>query len=80
MIAGRYSYLSGDNLDALNESPVDAYIATDKGEKQHKVSLSDSVRKLVMADFDYNEETNSYTCPGEQELTMQREERSGKLT
>jgi transposase len=73
-------YLSGDNLDALNESPVDAYIATDKGEKQHKVSLSDSERKLVKADFDYNEETNSYTCPGEQELTMQREDRSGKRT
>ena len=30
-------YMSGDNLEALDESPVDVYIATDKGEKKNKV-------------------------------------------
>jgi transposase len=73
-------YLSGDNLAGLDDSPVDAYIATDKGEKQHKVPLSETDRKLVKADFDYNEEANSFSCPGGQVLTMQREDASGKRT
>ena len=73
-------YLSGDNLDALDNSPVDAYIATDKGEKKHKDPLSESERKLVKADFDYNEEDNTFTCPGGQVLTMKREGRDGNRT
>ena len=32
-------YWSGDNLPALEQSSVDAFIATDKDEKMHKVSL-----------------------------------------
>jgi hypothetical protein len=32
---------------------VDAYLATDKGEKNHKTPLDDSDRKLVKADFTY---------------------------
>ena len=46
-------YMSGDNLQALEESPIDTYIATDKGEKKNKTSLEDSERKLVKADFKY---------------------------
>ena len=30
-------YMSGDNLEALDESPVDVYIATVKGEKKNKI-------------------------------------------
>ena len=32
-------YMSGANLEALEQSTVDAYIATDKGEKQNPHSL-----------------------------------------
>ena len=32
-------YMSGDNLQALQESSVDPYIATNKGEKNHKLEL-----------------------------------------
>ncbi|HEY5138906.1 MAG TPA: transposase, partial [Methylococcales bacterium] len=32
-------YWSGDNLQALEQSGTDAYIATDKGEKTHKIPL-----------------------------------------
>ncbi len=70
-------YMSGDNLEVLGESPVDVYIATDKGEKKNKVRLEESDRKLVKADFDFNETENTFTCPGEQILEMKRESKSG---
>ncbi|MGZ8944831.1 MAG: hypothetical protein ACXW1W_05315, partial [Methylococcaceae bacterium] len=56
-------YWSGDNLQALEQSGIDAYIATDKGEKTHKIPLDSSDRKLVKADFDYHETDNTFTCP-----------------
>jgi len=71
-------YLSGENLDGLNENPVDAYIATDKGEKQHQVALSQSQRKLVKADFQYDEKNDSFSCPGGQVLVLKQEGRDGK--
>ncbi len=74
-------YLSGDNLEALasdEENPVDAYIATGKGEKKAKVPLSESERKLVKADFDYHEAENNFTCPGRQTLEMKCESKDGK--
>jgi hypothetical protein len=42
-------YMSGDNLEALDGSPVDVYIATDKGEKKHKIPLEELERPLVTA-------------------------------
>lgn len=47
-------YWSGANLQALAQQGVDAYMATDKGEKSHKIPLEDSERKLVKADFQYH--------------------------
>lgn len=73
-------YLSGDNLEALEESGVDTYIATNKGEKGGKTSLSKSERKLVKADFEYHEDENHFTCPGGQVLVMVRESQDGKRT
>jgi len=73
-------YMSGDNLAALDEIPVDVYIATDKGEKENKIPLSESGRKLVKADFDYNEEENTFSCPGGQILEMKRESKDGTRT
>lgn len=70
-------YLSGDNLEALDDSPVDVYIATDRGEKKNKIPLSESERKLVKADFDYHEEKNIFICPGGQILEMKRESADG---
>ena len=70
-------YWSGDNLQALEQSGTDAYIATDKGEKTHKIPLASSDRKLVKADFDYHEADNTFTCPEGQILTMKRESQDG---
>jgi len=70
-------YMSSDNLEALEESPVDSYLATDKGEKKNKTPLAESERKLVKADFAYNAEDNAFTCPGGQRLEMKRESQDG---
>jgi transposase len=70
-------YWSGDNLQTLEHSGIDAYIATDKGEKTHKTPLDSSDRKLVKADFDYHEADNTFTCPEGQVLTMKRESQDG---
>ena len=70
-------YLSGDNLQALEQSSTDAYIATDKGEKTHKTPLDSTDRKLVKADFDYHEADNTFSCPGGQVLKMIRESQDG---
>jgi transposase len=71
-------YFSGDNLQALEHSDTDAYIATDKGEKSHKTALDGSERNLVKADFEYQEADNTFTCPEGQVLTMVRESQDGK--
>ncbi|MDO9048040.1 MAG: hypothetical protein Q7U66_09920 [Methylobacter sp.] len=70
-------YLSGDNLQALEQSSTDAYIATDKGEKSHKMPLDDSDRKLVKADFEYHEADNTFICPEGQVLNMKRQSQDG---
>ncbi len=73
-------YMSGDNLHALEESSIDTYIATDKGEKKNKTSLEDSERKLVKADFEYDEATNTFTCPSEQILVLVKQRKKGVRT
>jgi hypothetical protein len=70
-------YLSGDNLQALEQSGTDATIATDKGEKFHKTPLASSDRKLVKADFDYREADNTFICPEGQVLTLKRQGQDG---
>lgn len=70
-------YFSGNNLQALEQQQVDAYVATDKGEKNHQTPWSDSQRKLVKADFSYDEASNTFTCPGEHILPMVSESKDG---
>ena len=69
-ISADNGYFSANNLQAFAQAEVDAYIATDKGEKNHQTPLEDSERKLVKADFIYDEATNTFTCPGGQNLTQ----------
>lgn len=70
-------YFSGNNLQALEQAKIDAYVATDKGEKTHKTPLDASDRKLVKADFSYDETSNTFTCPGGQTLAMISEAKDG---
>ena len=73
-------YMSGDNLQALEDSPIDTYIATDKGEKKNKLSLDNTARKLVKADFSYDEESDTFTCPDQQKLAVVSRGKDGSLT
>lgn len=70
-------YWSGGNLQAFEQSSIDAYIATDKGEKTHKIPLDASDRKVIKADFEYNEADNSFICPNGQTLPMISESKDG---
>lgn len=63
-------YMSGDNLAALEAGELDAYVATDKGEKKNKTPLGESKRKLDKADFVYNEQDDHFICPAGQILPL----------
>ncbi|MBL0011295.1 MAG: hypothetical protein IPP22_10480, partial [Nitrosomonas sp.] len=66
------------NLQALEQKDVDAYVATGKDEKLHKIPLEASERKLVKADFQYHEAGNTFTCPAGQVLVMISESKAGE--
>jgi transposase len=70
-------YWSGANLQAFDEAGVNAYIATDQGEKTHKMPLDAADRKVIKADFDYHEADNVFICPHGQTLVMLSEAKDG---
>ena len=70
-------YQSGSNLEALEETGIDTYVAVDRGEKSHQAELEDSDRKLVKADFRYDEEHDCFNCPGGQRLELKRRGKDG---
>ena len=56
-------YMSADNLEALENVGLEAYIATNKGEKKNKISLDESNRRITKVDFVYDEKNDFFTCP-----------------
>ena len=62
-------YYSGDNLQALSDHQIDAYVATNREEKPHKEALEVGGRRLIKSDFSYDAETDQYTCPADQVLS-----------
>ena len=71
-------YFSGDNLEALEESEIDATIATDKNAKPNKEALIDSTRRVQKSDFEYHEADDTFLCPNGQVLPLIREDKNGK--
>jgi transposase len=71
-------YQSGSNLQGLEDLSVDGYIATNKGEKTQTVALDESKRKLLKADFSYDEDADTFHCPGGQVLPFKRQDKDGK--
>ena len=59
-----HGYYSGKNLQEVSDRQVEAYLATDRGEKPGKGDLEESNRRLVKADFRYDEERDGFHCPG----------------
>lgn len=70
-------YQSGANLESLEQAGVDAYVAVDRGEKTCGESLADSDRKLHKSDFIYDEESDCFTCPGNQRLSLKTRDKNG---
>ena len=70
-------YFSGANLRTPEASGTEAYMATGKGENKAPTPLDESERKLVKADFIYDEKENAFACPGGQRLVMIRESKDG---
>ncbi len=71
-------YLSGNNLEAIEATSVDAYIATNKKDKKNKDSLENTTRRVEKSDFDYNEADNTFTCPHGQIIKMKSEDKKGR--
>ena len=57
-------YYSGDNLGPLSDRGGEAYIATDRGEKPAATGVDDGDRRLVKADFRYDEERGRLSLSG----------------
>jgi transposase len=76
-ISADNGYWSGANLQAFEDHNVDAYIATDRGEKTHKDPWDTTDRPLVKADLTYDEADNVFTCPQGQILVMMSETKAG---
>jgi hypothetical protein len=71
-------YMSGDNLEAVKASEIDAFIATHKEEKKSKSSIDSSSRKLQKSDFVYREEDDSFICPAGHTLVLKSKGQDGR--
>ena len=71
-------YYSGDNLEMLEEAKVEAYVAVDRGEQGGAEPLDNSDRRLVKADFVYDEASDSFRCPAGQILPLKQQNKDGK--
>jgi hypothetical protein len=63
-------YHSGDNLQALENAEIEAYVALNKEDKTNKESLDTSTRKIKKSDFLYDEEQDQFICPADQILPL----------
>lgn len=61
-------YNSGSNLQSLEKSGIDAYVATDRQEKAAGADLETSDRKFVKADFTYDADADVFICPAREKL------------
>jgi len=71
-------YMSGDNLQAIEERNINAFIAINKGEKRNQQSLEQSDRRIAKSDFHYNEDEDSFTCPKQHKLTLIQTNKKGR--
>ena len=71
-------YFSGENLTALEKAEIDAYVAVGRGEKPAATALEPSDRKLIKADFCYEENDDVFRCPNGQVLVLKSQNAEGK--
>jgi len=73
-------YMSGDNLEELNKTDIDVYIATGKGEISEDKSPADSERGIKKSQFTYDTENNCFVCPSGHALELKSSASDGKKT
>jgi transposase len=71
-------YMSGTNLEAFEETDIDVYIATGKGEKKDERPIDDSNRTIKKPDFTYDKERDCFTCPAGHVLNLRSQGHNGK--
>ncbi len=71
-------YYSGDNLQALEDEEVEAYVAINKAEQLSSTELEQSDRRVDKSDFLYNEQDDSFTCPQGRVLVLIRTRKDGR--
>jgi transposase len=76
-ISADNGYFSGDNLETLKDSDVDAYIACGRKQAQEVPDIAQSKRKIKKSDFTYDENQDCFICPQGQLLTLRSHARAG---
>jgi transposase len=67
-------YMSGGNLEALNKTDIDAYIATGKGETGNE----DKDQGIKKSQFTYDAARDCFVCPAGHELALKSSAGDGK--
>lgn len=71
-------YMSGNNLEAFQDTAVDVYIATGKGEKKDQRDIGNCERNIKKTDFTYDQEKDCFVCPGGYILELKSHSSNGK--
>ncbi|MBW2207888.1 MAG: IS1182 family transposase [Deltaproteobacteria bacterium] len=71
-------YMSGENLQCLSETEIDAYMATGKGEGEEKTELENSNGTMKASHFTYNSEEDAFVCPAGNVLPLKSQTYEGK--
>ena len=71
-------YMSGDNLEELNKTDIDVYIATGKGEISEDKSPADSEQGTKKSQFTYDAERDCFVCPAGNTLGLRNSASDGK--
>ena len=71
-------YLSGANLEKLNDAGVDAYVATGREDRKDIRPVEDCNREIKKPDFACDSERDCFTCPGGQTLDLKSKGEDGK--
>ena len=70
-------YFSGGNLEALEGTDIDAYIAVGKGEQKDARPIDECDRKVKKSDFIYDEQGDRFVCPGGHTVEVRSEGKDG---
>jgi len=71
-------YLSGGNLEALNKTDIDAYIATGKGEAGKEESPDTGDQGIKKSQFTYDAQRDCFVCPAGHDLALKSSGSEGK--